>query len=94
MERFCKDLREHAMKTIDYWKKEMIPLTDNENNFCEKQKNCYICKREFSTDESDKIAFKLYHKVTDHCHYTRKFRTAAHKDVLRYKAPKDPGSIS
>ena len=28
MERFCKDLREHAMKRINYEKKEMIPLTD------------------------------------------------------------------
>ena len=28
MERFCKDLREHAMKIINYEEKEMIPLTD------------------------------------------------------------------
>ena len=26
MERFCKDLREHAIKIIDYEKKEIIPL--------------------------------------------------------------------
>ena len=26
MKRFCEDLREHAMKMIDYEKKEMIPL--------------------------------------------------------------------
>ena len=35
-------------------------------------------QKEFRTDESDKNAFKLYHKVIDHCHYTRKFRGAAH----------------
>ena len=29
MKRFCKDLSEHAMKIIDYEKKEMIPLTDH-----------------------------------------------------------------
>ena len=27
MKKFCKDLREHATKTINYEKKEMIPLT-------------------------------------------------------------------
>ena len=35
MERFCEDLREHAMKLINCEKKEMIPLTDKE-----KQKVC------------------------------------------------------
>ena len=62
MERFCKDLRDHAMKIINYEEKEMIPLTDKENKSYEKQKVCYICKKEFSTDENDKNAFKLYHK--------------------------------
>ena len=33
MERFCKDLREHGMKIINYEKKEMIPLTDEEMSF-------------------------------------------------------------
>ena len=49
MKRFCKDLREHAMKIIDYEKKEMIPLIYNENKSHEKQKVCYICKKRFST---------------------------------------------
>ena len=31
MEKFCKDLREHAMKINNYEKKEMIQLTDEEN---------------------------------------------------------------
>ena len=70
-------------------KKKMIPLTDKENKSYEKQKVCYICKKEFSTDENDKNAFKLYHKVRDHCHYTGKFRGAAHSICnLRYKVPK------
>ena len=90
MERFCKDLRDHAMKIINYEEKEMIPLTDKENKSYEKQKVCYICKKEFSTDENDKNAFKLYHKVRDHCHYTGKFRGAAHSICnLRYKTPKE-----
>ena len=31
MEKFCKDLIEHAIKIINYEKKEMIPLTNEEN---------------------------------------------------------------
>ena len=32
MERFSKELRDHAMKIINYEEKEMIPLTDKENS--------------------------------------------------------------
>ena len=42
MERFCKDLREHAMKIINFEEKEMIMLT--ENKLYEKQNVCHICK--------------------------------------------------
>ena len=33
MERFCKDLRDHVMKIINYEEKEMTPITDKENKF-------------------------------------------------------------
>ena len=90
MERFCKDLRDHEMKIINYEEKEMIPLTDKENKSYEKQRVCYTWKKEFSTDENDKNVFKLYRQVRDHCHYTRKFRGAAHSICnLRYKIPKE-----
>ena len=66
-------------------KKKMIPLTYRENKSYEKQKVCYICKKGFSTDND-----KKYHKVRDHCHYTGKFRGAAHSICnLRYKTPKE-----
>ena len=35
---FCKNLREHAVKIINYEKKELIPLTDEETNSYENQK--------------------------------------------------------
>ena len=38
MEKFYKDLREHVMKIIDYEKKEMIPITNEENEYYEMQK--------------------------------------------------------
>ena len=87
MEKFCKDLKEHATKIINYEKKEIIPLTDEENDSYKKQKVCYICKKEFNTDKNEKNAFKLYRKVRDHCHYTEKYRGAAHN--VRYKISKE-----
>ena len=83
---FCKDLRDQAMKIINYEKKETIPLTNEETEFYENQKDCYTCKKEFSTDKND----KEYRKVRDHCHYTGKFKPAPHNDCnLRYKTPKE-----
>ena len=68
----------------------MIPLSDKETKFYEKQKVCYICKKRVSTDENDKNEFKLYRNIRDHCHYTKKFREAAHSICnLRYKTPKE-----
>ena len=63
----------------------MIPLT-NEKKMHPKQKACYICKKGFSADDDN----KKYHKVRDHCHFTEKYRGAAH-DIfnLRYKTPKE-----
>ena len=84
MTKFCKDLREHATKIINYEKKDMIPLTKKEEENYNNQKVCYICKKKI--DKSD----KKHHKVRDHCHYTGKYRGAAHNICnLRYKIPKE-----
>ena len=86
MKNFCLDVREHATKTINYEKKEMIPLTKKEEKEHNKQKFCHICKKRFSTDDNN----KKYRKVKDHCHYTGKYRGAAN-DIcnLRYKILKE-----
>ena len=84
MKKFCKDLRTHATKIINYKKKKMIPLTIKEKIHYNKQEICYICKKEF--DKSD----KKHYKVRDHCHYTGKYRGAAHNICnLRYKISKE-----
>ena len=90
MERFSKDLKNQAIKLINYEKKEMIPLTNDEKKSYEKQKVCYICKKEFCTNKNDEKEFKIKHKVRDHCHFTGKFRGAAHNICnLRLKIPRE-----
>ena len=84
MKKFCKDLRKHAAKIFNYEKKKMIPLTIKEEIDYNKQKIFYICKQEFNKNDE-----KNY-KVRDHCHYTGKYRGAAHNICnLRYKIPKE-----
>ena len=84
MKKFCKDLREHATKIIYYEKKDKIPLTKKEEENHNNQKVCYICKKEFDANDKKK------HKERDHCHYTGKYRGAAHYMCnLRYKVPKE-----
>ena len=54
------------------------------------QKNCYICAKEFCIDMNDKNTFKFYRKVRDNCHYTGKYKGAAHNICnLRYKIPRE-----
>ena len=84
MKKFSKDLREHASKIISYEKKKMILLTTEEKIYHNKQKICYICKKEFNNND------KKNYKVRDHCHYMGKYRGAAHNICnLRYKVPKE-----
>ena len=84
MKKFCKDLKEHATKIINYEKKKMIPLTTEEKIHYNNQKICYICKKEFNNND------KKQQKVKDHCHCTGKYRGAAHNICnLRYKVPKE-----
>ena len=77
MKKFCKDLREHSTRIINHEKKKMISLTPE-------GKICYICQNEFDNNN------KKLQKVRDHCHYTGKYRGAAHNICnLRYKIPKE-----
>ena len=86
MKNFCVDLRKHATKIINYEKKKMIRLTKEEENNYNKQKVCYICRKEFNADDSD----TKHHKVKDHCHYTGEYRGAAHNICnLRYRISKE-----
>ena len=59
----------------------MIPLTKEEKNWHNMQKVCHISKKVFSTDDYNN---KKYHKIKDHCHYTGKYRGAAH-DICKLR---------
>ena len=74
---------------MNYEEKEMTTLTSDEVTLCESQKVCHICKGGLCYGKNKKKDFKLYQKVRDHCHYTGKFREAAHSNCnLQYKVPK------
>ena len=62
----------------------MIQLITEEKIHYNEQEICYICKKEFyKSDEK-------HYKVRDHCHYTEKYRGAAHNICnLRYKIFKE-----
>ena len=84
MKKFCKDFKGTCYEKINYKKKRMVPLTTKEEICYNKQKICYICKKEFNNND------KKQQKVKDHCHYTSKYRGAAHNICnLRYKVPKE-----
>ena len=70
-------------------RKEMIPLPYEENRSYKEQEACHICEGKFCMDKDDEN-YKNRKKFKDHCHYTGKFRGAAHsKCNLNYKVPKD-----
>ena len=65
----------------------MIQLTKEGKNSYKKQEACHICQKEFCNDKNDEN-YTNRKKVKDHCHYTGKFRGAAHsKCNLNYKVP-------
>ena len=71
-------------------KKEMLPLTNKENQPYYEQSTCYICKKEFKTDYND----KKYYKVRDHYSYTDQYKGAAYNvRNLRQKIPKETPAV-
>ena len=54
IKKLCKKLKECEMKIINYEKKEMIPLTKEENKSYKKQEKRHICEEKFCVDKDDK----------------------------------------
>ena len=72
--KFCESLREHALQTINFKKKKMTLLTNEQHKSHVNEKICYICKEKFGDKYSKD---KKYCKVRNHCHYTGKYRGSA-----------------
>ena len=57
LKNYAKDLKDQAMEIISYEKKEMIPLTYDENKYYEKKKYCRICKKKVWYDKESKSKY-------------------------------------
>ena len=87
MKKFCTSLREHAKNIIDFEKKNMLPLTKEELKSHQYANVCYICEKKFVKKFA---TFKHYRKVRDHCHFTSKYRDAAHSICnLKFNVPNE-----
>ena len=65
----------------------MLPLTKEELKSQEDAKVCYICGKRILKKLSKSMN---YGKVRDHCHYTGKYRVAAHSICnLKFNVPKE-----
>ena len=65
----------------------MLPLTKEELKSHQDAKVCYICRKRILKKLSKSIN---YRKVREHCHYTGKFRRAAHGICnLKFNVPNE-----
>ena len=84
-----KNKRKCKWNNQPWKKKEIIPLTNEENNIYNEQEICYICKEKFCLDKDDRNYINRK-KVKDHCHNTGKFRRPVHSICsLKYEVPKE-----
>ena len=68
-------LREHTKNTMNFEKEKMFPLTIEKFKLHQDAKVCYICENKIFKKLSKTIK---YQEVRDYCHYTGKYRGAAH----------------
>ena len=85
MKRFSSSLRDHAANVINLEKKKMLPLTKKRTKITSRcDKMLHLQKKnpqKFAKEEN-------YRNVRDHCHFTGKYRDAAHGICnLRFNVP-------
>ena len=80
-----QDLKKQGKSIVDFEKKEMIKLTQEEQHEHDTRKVCFLCEKQFFEDAKNN-----YVKVRDLCHYTGKYRGAVHKICnLMYNTPRE-----
>ena len=88
MEKFVEWIEEDVKDIANISDVEMMKLSPNELKQFDEATKCWICNEEFD-DTADEKGYKKNEKVKDHCHYTGRFRGAAHNSCnLNYKKPK------
>ena len=75
MKKFADGLKDHVSTIINYEKKNLIKLTEEEYENHKNQKVCYICNKQFSAYDED----KNYYKVKNYCKFTGKYQGSCHK---------------
>ena len=91
MKKVCASFKERTMEITNFEKKKMMPLT-NKDYIYHNQKIRHICKEKFKNKYADDIKRC---KVRSCCHYTGKYRSAAHIICnLKYITPKEIPVIS
>ena len=87
MEKFVDWIEEDVKDIANIPDVKMMKLSPNELKRFNEATKCWICKGEFD-DTSDEKGYRKNEKVKDHCHYTGRFRGAAHNYCnLKYKKP-------
>ena len=86
MKFFCEFLREYAMNIINFKKRKLMLLTNEQLESYEYGKTCYICKEKIENKYSKD---QKYRKARDRCHYTGEYRQTVHSIYnLKYNGPK------
>ena len=75
MKNFCTCFRKDAANVINFEKKKMLTLTKKELKLHHDATECYICGKRFLKKF---VKDKNYRKEREHCHFTGKYRGAAH----------------
>ena len=80
MKKFFSSLKEHATNIINFEKTKMLPLTKKELKLGQEATECYICVDRFLTKLSKSTNYRKvsFCQSESHCHYTGKYRVAAH----------------
>ena len=79
-QKFVEMLEDDIREISNILKKKMI-FGEKEKEQFDKETQCWICNKEFDDDNDDD-------KVIDHCHFTDRYRGAAHISCnLKYRKP-------
>ena len=74
------------MNIINFKKRKLMLLTNEQLESCDYGKICYICKEKIENKYSKD---HKYCKVRDQCHYTGEYRETVHSICnLKYNGPK------